>query len=365
MSEIPGISERAPQRPISVNQVGDMAKALGLTEDSQVLAKEIAGLLASQPNVRISNMSTATPPGQVGVPTGPTGVPTLDNPDDVKQKEVDLAKLISYLQLDNDKRQAELAKDRIQLQQNTMDQRHAQQMEKIDESLAEMDKAAKTGLAMKIFGWIMAAVAVAIAVAACVATGGVAVGAVVGAVIAIGMCVANETGAMNSLTEAIASGFEKMGLSKEAAQILAAVTTAVLVIAVTVAGGAGGSAIAGLFSSAAKGAATATQAVVTSSMATAKAWQSGLQISAAVLGVGTTATAGYAGVQNYKATMLQSETTETEKFMAMMQQQISESQEELEKILSQIQSCYGDIAAIINSSIDTEKEIAEKTGQMA
>ena len=55
MSDIPGISERAPQRPVYVNQVADMAKALGLTEDSQVLAKEIAGLLASQPNVRIQN----------------------------------------------------------------------------------------------------------------------------------------------------------------------------------------------------------------------------------------------------------------------------------------------------------------------
>jgi hypothetical protein len=48
-----------------------------------------------------------------------------------------------------------------------------------------------------------------------------------------------------------------------------------------------------------------------------------------------------------------------------MQQQLEESQEELERILSQIQDLYTDVAAIINSSIDTENEIVTKMGQMA
>ena len=54
-----------------------------------------------------------------------------------------------------------------------------------------------------------------------------------------------------------------------------------------------------------------------------------------------------------------------EKFLAVMKQQLEESQEELEKILEQIQNIYSDIAAIINSAIDTESEIAQKMGQMA
>ena len=176
MSDIPGISERAPQRPVYVNQVSDMAKALGLTEDAQVMAKEIAGLLASQPNVRVQNSASPTLSGEVGSTKGPTGAPALDSPDDAKQKEVNLEKLISYLQLETDKHQAELAKERIELQKSTMEQRHIDQMALINESLEQMDKAAKANLATKIFGWMMAAVAVAIAVAACVATGGVAVG---------------------------------------------------------------------------------------------------------------------------------------------------------------------------------------------
>ena len=361
MSDIPGISERAPQRPVYVNQVADMAKALGLTEDAQVMAKEIAGLLASQPNVRVQNSASPTLAGEVGSAKGPTGAPALDSPDDAKQKEVTLEKLISYLQLETDKHQAELAKDRIELQKSTMEQRHADQMAKINESLEQMDKAAKWNLFTKVLGWMMAAVSVALAVTACIATGGLALGPVVGAGVAIGMCVANELGAMDKLTEKIADALKDSGMKSEAAKILASVITAVAMIAITagLAGGAG--AIQGAKGTMA-GVVKGTMDVVNH---TAKGVQSGIQIGAGVLGVGTTVAAGVSGVMNYKSGMLQSETTEMEKFLAVMQQQLEESQEELERILSQIQDVYTDISAIINSSIDTENEIAAKIGQMA
>lgn len=358
MSDIPGISERAPQRPVYVNQVADMAKALGLTEDAQVMAKEIAGLLASQPNVRVQNSASASLPGEVGTAKGPTGAPALDSPDDAKQKEVNLEKLISYLQLETDKHQAELAKERIELQKGEMDQRHAEQMEKIKESLEQMDKAAKSNLATRILGWLMAAVSVAIAVAACVATGGIAVGAVAGAVVAVGMCVMNETGAMDEITEKLADALKDAGMSKEAAQIVAAVVMAVATIVISLGAGFGGNAIQGLV----KG---ASQAAVTATMATAKSIQSGAQIAGGALGIGTTVAGGVAAAENYKSGELQAETTEMEKFLAVMKQQLEESQEELEKILSQVQNIYSDIAAIINSAIDTETEIAQKMGQMA
>ena len=361
MSDIPGISERAPQRPVYVNQVADMAKALGLTEDAQVMAKEIAGLLASQPNVRVQNSASPTLAGEVGSAKGPTGAPALDSPDDAKQKEVNLEKLISYLQLETDKHQAELAKDRIELQKSTMEQRHADQMALINESLEQMDKAAKSNLATKIFGWMMAAAAVALAVVACVATGGLAAGPVVGAAVAIGMCVANELGAMDKLTEKIADALKDAGMKSEAAKILASVITAVVMIAASVAAAGGAGAIQSVVKGATKGATVA----LTAAMTSAKTVQSGVQIGAGVLGVGTTVAAGVSGVMNYKSGMLQSETTEMEKFLAVMQQQLEESQEELERILSQIQDVYTDISAIINSSIDTENEIAAKIGQMA
>ena len=361
MSDIPGISERAPQRPIYVNQVADMTKALGLTEDSQTIAKEIAGLLASQPNVRVQNAASPTLSGEVGSAKGPTGAPALDSPDDAKQKEVNLEKLISYLQLETDKHQAELAKERIELQKDSMEQRHADQMAKINESLEQMDKAAAMNVLTKVLGWMMAAVSVAIAVAACVATGGLAAGPVVGAAVAIGMCIANELGAMEKMTDAIADALKDAGMKSEAAKILASVITAVAMIAVTagLSGGAG----------AIQGAKGTMNGVVKGTMEivnhAAKGLQTKFQVGAAALGLMTTAAGGAAGAMNYKSGMLQSETTEMEKFLAVMQQQLDESQEELERIMSQIQDVYADISAIINSSIDTENEIASKIGQMA
>ena len=361
MSDIPGISERAPQRPVYVNQVSDMAKALGLTEDSQVVAKEIAGLLASQPNVRVQNSASPTLSGEVGSAKGPTGAPALDSPDDAKQKEVNLEKLISYLQLETDKHQAELAKERIELQKDTMEQRHADQMAKINESLDQMDKAAKWNVFTKVCGWMMAAISVALAVSACIATGGLAAGPLVGAGIAIGMCVANELGAIEKITEKLADLLEDAGMKAEAAKILASIITAVAMIAITagLSGGAG----------ALQGAKGTMNGVVKGTMEvvnhTARNVQSGLQLGAAGLGLVTTTASGVAGAMNYKSGMLQSETTEMEKYLAVMQQQLEESQEELEQIMSQIQNVYADISAIINSSIDTENEIAAKIGQMA
>ena len=358
MSDVPGINERMPQRPIFVNQAGDMAKAMGLTEDAQVLAKDIAGLLASQASVRVTNTAAPAATAEVGTATGATGVPALDNPDDANQKAVDLEKLISYLQLETDKHQAELAKERIELQKGEMDQRHAEQMAKINESLEQMDKAAKSNLATRIFGWLMAAVSVAIAVAACVATGGIAVGAVAGAVVAIGMCIMNETGAMDEITEKLADALKDAGMKEQAAQIVAALVIAVSMILISVGVGVGGNAVQGIV----KG---ASQAATAAAMTTAKSIQSGAQFAAGALGIGTTIAGGVAAAENYKSGELQAETTEMDKFLAVMRQQLEESQEELEKILGQVQNIYSDIAAIINSAIDTETEIAQKMGQMA
>ncbi len=357
MSDVPGINERASVRPVYVNQVGDMAKAMGLTEDAQVLAKDIAGLLASQPSVRVTNAAAPAATSEVGTPTGATGVPSLDNPSSEVQREVDLEKLISYLQLENEKQQAELAKDRIELQKNELEQRHGEQMEKINESLEQMDKATISNNFTRAFGWLMAAAAVALAVVSCVATGGIAVGAVIGAVMAVGMCVMNETGVTEDLTEALTDALKNAGMSDQAAQIVASLTVAVGMIALTLGTGAGGSAIQTALGGTAK--------VATSVMLSAQSMQGGMRLALAGIGIGTTVAMGVSTSANYKSTELQADTTEMEKFMAVMQQQLEESQEELERILSQIQDLYTDVAAIINSSIDTENEIVTKMGQMA
>lgn len=358
MGNVSGIGDRTALQSLAENQAAEMAKALGLTEEVQVLAKEIAGLLSQQPSLRIATSGSVQPKGETGTAQGATGVPALDNPDDAVQREADLERLISFLQLETDKHQAALAQDRIELQKGELEKRHETQIAKLKESLEEMDKAARTNLFMKIFGWAMAAVAVAIAVTACVATGGFAAGAVVGAVVAVGMCILNETGALDGITEKLAEALKESGVSEESARVLSSVIVAAAVVAVTLGASLGAGALQGLCTAGAEVAMTAV-------MSTAKSVQSALQIGAGVMGVGGTVAGGVAAYQNYKVGMLKADTTEMEKFLAVMRQQLEESQEELEAILSKIQSVYSGIAAIINSEIDVEGEIARQLGRMA
>jgi hypothetical protein len=174
---------------------------------------------------------------------------------------------------------------------------------------------------------------------------------------AVGMCVMNETGVTEDLTEALTDALKNAGMSDQAAQILASLTVAVGMIALTLGTGAGGSAIQTALGGTAKAA--------TSVMLSAQSMQGGMRLALGGIGIGTTVAMGVSTSANYKSTELQADTTEMEKFMAVMQQQLEESQEELERILSQIQDLYTDVAAIINSSIDTENEIVTKMGQMA
>lgn len=357
MAAIPGINERAPQRPVFVNNLDELVKGQGLSDKSVQLVKEVVGLLGSDPAVRVSNKAAGIQNAQVGVPNGPTGVPTLDNPDDVKAKEVDLEKLFAYLQLETDKHQAELAKDRIELQKDEMEARHKDQKEKLQTSLEEMSKASTAGTVAKIFGWLMAAAAVALAVVACVATGGAAIGPLIAAGVAVTMAVLNETGVMGKLNEAFASALEEAGLSKTAAQIVAAATIAAATIVLTIGVGSVGS-IGQAGNAAAEVARTAAQM-------TAQTVYTGLDIGVKAVGLTAVGVGGYSAYRGFESGHAQADVTEADHFLAMMRQKMDESQEELQQIMDQIQNLYSQIVAILDSETDTQNEIAQKIGAMA
>ena len=128
-------------------------------------------------NVKVTR-SDDTSAGGIGEKKtfGATNIPVLDNPDDVKAKEADLAKLIAYLQLDNQDRQTEMAKDRIDMQKAGLDTEQKDRMKQIDESIKKMEKAERAAKLSRIFGWIGAILAVAAAAVLTVVTGGLAAG---------------------------------------------------------------------------------------------------------------------------------------------------------------------------------------------
>ena len=346
------ISNVAPKTmPNTINDVTNFAKGLGLSEKATQTVKEVVSLLGGR-NVSV-NTTARTDNAETGRPVGATGVPALDNPADIKQLEANLEKLISYLQMDNDERQTQMAKDRIEIQKDTLESERKNRSEKIDKSLKDMDKAAQSRKANKIFGWLMTALAVVAAVVACVATGGLAVGPVIGAFIAIGCQVLSETGAMDKITEKLAKGLESLGLSKQASQILAQVLITVAIMAASLgAGFAGG------------GAAAVSNAINGSTKAIEQV-RAAIAIASTVVGVASTVSGGVGAYQGYQAGMSEADVKETEKFIAALQQRLDESEEELEQILQMLQNAISQVAEIISSATSTSEEIAQNIGAMA
>lgn len=342
------VSLNPATRQTKLPDSGDtIAKGLGLTGKAAEVVNQALSLLGES-GIKVTNLSTRT--DSTGTPTGATGAPVLDNPDDQAAVEANLERLIAFLQLDNDERQAELAQQRIETLKKTLESEHEGRSKKIQKSLDDMDKAAASEKRNKIFGWLMTALAVVAAVVACVATGGLATGAVIAAGIALTCQVLNETGVMEKLTEKLAEGLEKLGLSKEAAKLVAQIAVTVAIIAACVASGSIGS-----IGSNVSNAVRAVMEVV----------QPILKVATGVMG-GIALTSGTVGaVQNYESGKSQADVTETEKYLAIIRQKLEESQDELQQILDAIQNLIGQLADLLSSSSETSEEIVSQIGQMA
>lgn len=353
--EIPGVSNTRPQMPSYVDQLSTQTKAMVNTEKGTEQIKLVASLLADTSlNITGPRINTKETPGTVS--TGATNIPALDNPADPKNVEANLEKLIAYLQLDNDERQAELARERINTQKETLASEHKDRTDKISESLKKMDDAAKTAKLNRIFGWIMAAVAVIAAVVLSVASGGVATGAVIGAVLAVGSMVMQETGAMDKLTEELAKALEKAGMSSNQAKMWAAIiiTTAILVASLA-AGGIGSGA----------GKVKELTGIGKLIQEVAQSAQKYVSAASKVMGAANIVSNAVGAVDNFEAGKSQAELTETEKFLQIIRQQLEESEEELQAILEMLQSNIGQLAELLASETNTMNEIASKMGSMA
>ena len=345
MSNINNINPSVPrQNP----EIGDnFAKSLGISEKATEIVNQALSLLG------VSGVKVTTPPTRTdatGTPNGATGAPVLDNPADEAAVEANLERLIAFLQLDNDERQAQLAQERIETLKNSLKSEHEGRAKKIQKSLDDMDKAAASQKRNRIFGWLMTALAVVAAVVACVATGGLATGAVVAAGIALTCQILNETGVMEKLTDKLAEGLEKLGLSKEAAKVVAQVAVTVAIVAASIAAGNLGS-VAGNVSAAVKAAMEVVRPIVS--------------ITTGVMGGISLVSGAVGAVDSYHAGMSEADVKETEKFIAALRQKLEESEEELQQILEMIQNFIGQLADLLSSSTDTSEEIASKIGQMA
>ena len=310
---------------------------------------------------------------------GATGTPALDNPDDAQVKEVNLEKLVSYLELDNEERQTEMAKDRIELQKETLDAEHENRMDKINDSIDKMKDAETSSIICKVFTYIGAALAIAAAVALTVVTGGVAAGfAIAGAVLAVSALVMNETGASAAITEALADHMQEAhGMSKSDAKLAATLIFNLSIMALQI-GCSVGSMVGGIMQASAtaaqtgaqvagaatKAASTSAEAASTAS-ATAKTIQNAISVASTATGGASLASNGVSTYMTHRSETSKVDTTELEKFITQLQQRLEEAQEELQQLLEQIENGTSIVADMITSSTDTSSEIAQNIGQMA
>ena len=167
--------------------------------------------------------------------------PDLDEPDTASAAAIDWAVLAAKIKEDNDKYQSRLLALGIKKQQGDIEAHAKEQLDKVNDSLKKMDKAAKMGLFMKIFGWLMVGISIVAAIATCGMAGGLVVGAVAGAAAGVALQVLNETGVMEKLTKAITDALKKGGCKSPAAEILGAVFTALLEIGVALGASVGSS----------------------------------------------------------------------------------------------------------------------------
>ncbi|WP_020408640.1 type III secretion system translocon subunit SctE [Hahella ganghwensis] len=175
---------------------------------------------------------------------------TLEAPD----SSVDLMLMLQSLQVKMDEEGIKKGKEDAMILAQDNKERHKEVQEAIQKSVEEMEKAKKSGLFGKIFGWIAAA-ATLIAGAAMIATGAGAIAGGIMMALAVDQMVGMATGksAVSELTNAIAKGLSKV-MDEPANTIVASV----IVTAIIIVGTAGAGYMATVSSSAGKAASTAT-----------------------------------------------------------------------------------------------------------
>ena len=359
----------APKTGVSPAAYESILKASGedATKLKEVVSKAMEVLAGV--NLRVTKSDTPGVDGAAEKKTnGATNVPALDNPDDVEQLEANLAKLVAFLELDNEERQTKMTKDRIELQKSKLDVEHDGRMKEIDKSIQKMKDAEKAAKMNRIFGWLGAILAVVTAVVLTVVTGGAAAGfAIAGAAIAVSSLVMNETGLMDKLTDKLADHLEKTyGMNKNKAKLAASLIINLTIMAASLACSIGGmvSGISAASSAAAKAAETGTK-IAGMTAQTAKSLLGAVTVTNTAVSAGALLGSGIGTYYTKRSEDAKADVTELEKFITMLQQRLDESNEELQILLQQIEAGLSKIAELITSATDTSEEIARNLGAMA
>jgi len=274
--------------------------------------------------------------------------PTLDEPQVDLGDGTELTLMLLQLQSKINDLQVQSTTEGIRIQKDSLKAKHEENIKKIQEAIQKMKDAEKSSLIGKIFGWIGAIVAVLAAVALTVATGGSAAPLLAVALVGLALQVAQETGLMDKLMEAM---FGDDAKAKMAFMITLQVVMLIAAIVATICSGgaAAGNVAAQGVNMASKGAqiastgaqiaSTATQTATTAATTAEKVVRMTRIISTIIDGVskiGSGAAQIHTGVLNKEAGELQADVKANKAWIARQQQILDDLTELLERLLKQI-----------------------------
>ena len=345
--------------PIGTAQADPNAQVDGGSNDGKVKDKATtaASVLATmiQEAVTVTTM-TRTQGQQATGASARKDVPRLGDAEDPKVILQDLEKVIAFLQMDNDQHQAELAQKRIAGQQDSMDKLHTDRLHKIDDSIKAALKAEKAAKANRVLGILGAVLAVVTAIVVTAVTGGLAAGlAWAGAAIAVTQVALDLTNTDEKIINAMGKSMEKtFGLSPAKAKAWASgIYSACFAVAGLIAGGVG--IYAGF---------KAVKLAVDTISFVARFAMFGTQTLGVALGLSGAITGGVQTAYGKDAADAEVKLKETNRCLAMLQQMLDESKDELQQVMDQLQSLFGQLVAIIQSKTDTGNMIMQNLTHM-
>ena len=357
------MSEINFNRPISgntpfaggVNEGQGKDKVEGEKTERQDGVKEISNGLAQLLSAVLTTSTEGTnKKGKVNDPTSMTNVLTIPTED--ADFDIDLAKLLSLLQMEVSEEQLKLAQERIKQLKDLICARCKQQLANIQQSVEDFKKAEEKRKAALITAYATLAVATAALAAATVCavlSCGVGVGAVVAAGVAVATAAASvamleKPSIMNKLIGAVADVFQAIdpSMSRKDAKKAAQIAMLAITIAITVAS---------MFAS------FGNPATIASSIG--RLIQAATSIASGALGVVSGGINIAAAVDNYNAMMGQVELKKIQQFLEKLEQRLADEQDAIQEIMKLLQDCVSGIMQQIKSYDQIETEIFTNLGQ--
>ena len=328
-------------------QQGRLQRGEGVKEAGALLQQLLSSVLTT-------STEGAGKKGKINDPTSMSNVLTL--PIGKGDEDIDLAKLLSLLQMETSEEQLKLAQERIKQLKDLIAARCKQQLSNIQSSVEAFRKAEEKRKAALITAWATLAIATAALAATIVCAVfslGLGAGAVAAAAVAVAAAAATvamleKPSIMNKLIGAVADVFRAIDPSmslkdaKKAAQIAMLVAT----IAITIAS------VCASFGN---------PATIASSIG--RLIQAGTAIATGAIGMVSGSINIAAAVDSYKAAMAQVELKKIQQFLEKLEQRLADEQDAIQDIMKMLQDCVSGIMQQIKSVDQIEQEIFMNLGQ--